>query len=252
MYSHINEEELVGYLYRTLTDARREVLDAHLQSCPECRSRLSSHEVKQRRIHNDLRREINGRKPSTSLRFSGIAPQLRPRVPLDGLWQPLFSSSLATVGVVLAILGVWRSLPPWPFSAPSSVSGPFPAVAGLLFGLALFGQFDWKLTRPPSTVVSALVAFLLWLGTAILGLQTMVVLRDLFLLAAKWVGVTDIAARPMSMLFLLVLVMLWITMTIGGGEYHRRRVGQMNSWRLFGVTIAIELSVIIAGYWIFA
>lgn len=37
----------------------------------------------------------------------------------------------------------------------------------------------------------------------------------------------------------------WLIVTIGGFEYHSKRLGRLESWRLFGWTIAIELILIV-------
>ena len=41
-----------------------------------------------------------------------------------------------------------------------------------------------------------------------------------------------------------VLAIVWIIVVLGGGEYHRKHVGQPGSWKLFGITIGAEVLVI--------
>jgi hypothetical protein len=48
--------------------------------------------------------------------------------------------------------------------------------------------------------------------------------------------------------FLLALVML--IFIIWSTEYHLKRVGKPESWRLFGWTIAVELSIILLNYFL--
>ena len=46
----------------------------------------------------------------------------------------------------------------------------------------------------------------------------------------------------------VVAALVWVV--IGGGEFHRRRVGQRSSWRLFGLTIAVEVVVLVLSLFI--
>jgi WD40 repeat protein len=40
MNAHLSEDQLIGYVYRTLADAQRETMDLHLGTRSECRARL--------------------------------------------------------------------------------------------------------------------------------------------------------------------------------------------------------------------
>jgi hypothetical protein len=46
----------------------------------------------------------------------------------------------------------------------------------------------------------------------------------------------------------LLLAILFLVVVIATTEYHRKRIGQRESWRLFGWTIASEVSIFILYY----
>ena len=49
----------------------------------------------------------------------------------------------------------------------------------------------------------------------------------------------------------IVLGLALMLVVIGTAEYHRTRVGRSESWRLFGVTIAVELAIVILHYFLY-
>jgi hypothetical protein len=104
MSTHLSEKQLVGYVHRTLTDARREAMDQHLAACPRCRARLSDHEALQRRIHYSMLADLRAVRPSPRMTFAAIAPRLRrPKmfVPLWGQSQRLLSGAAALAALIL-------------------------------------------------------------------------------------------------------------------------------------------------------
>ncbi len=54
MKNHLSNEQLIGYVHQTLTDAEREEIDRHLAECAQCRGILADHESVQRRIRYGL------------------------------------------------------------------------------------------------------------------------------------------------------------------------------------------------------
>jgi hypothetical protein len=46
----------------------------------------------------------------------------------------------------------------------------------------------------------------------------------------------------------LILALIFLVFIITTSEYHRKRVGQPASWRLFGWSIAVEASILILHY----
>jgi len=57
--------------------------------------------------------------------------------------------------------------------------------------------------------------------------------------------------RTVEMLSLILVFLMGLALllfVIGTAEYHRKRVGRPESWRLFGWTIAAELSILVLYY----
>lgn len=54
----------------------------------------------------------------------------------------------------------------------------------------------------------------------------------------------------LSTLTTLAMAIVCIVIIIGGGEYHYRNVGKPESWKLFGWTIAFELSILVLALFI--
>ncbi|HXV98555.1 MAG TPA: PQQ-binding-like beta-propeller repeat protein [Anaerolineae bacterium] len=76
MTVHLNEDQLINYIYQLLPDAEREALDLHLSACPSCRTSLADHEIWQRHIHHAIaaRRRVA---PSSRMNYAAIAPRLK-------------------------------------------------------------------------------------------------------------------------------------------------------------------------------
>ena len=94
------------------------------------------------------------------------------------------------------------------------------------------------------------LAFGLWAATAALGfLEIGVVLGISLRIYAHFWGDYwgGIALRNGAM---WVLAIVWLGLVIGGGEYHYKKWGQPESWRLFGRTIAAELSILVLAHFI--
>ena len=99
--------------------------------------------------------------------------------------------------------------------------------------------------QPKLGYLPGLVAIVLWLITFGLGLQTIYDLTQILMLLQIALGGSPDQARlsVTSLIFFLALFLL--IYLIWSTEYHIKRVGQPESWRLFGWTIAVELSIII-------
>ncbi len=74
---HLSDQELVGYIHHTLTDADREGLERHLAQCPDCRARLSDCEALRQNIQASLRTDLRSAQPSAQMTFAAIQPRLR-------------------------------------------------------------------------------------------------------------------------------------------------------------------------------
>lgn len=87
----------------------------------------------------------------------------------------------------------------------------------------------------------------LWALSAVLGLWVMAaVIQDMLprLFAALALG-ADLYQVVYNILALL-LGLVWIVVVVGGAEYHRTRVGLLDSWRLFGWTLGVEVALLLA------
>ncbi len=101
-------------------------------------------------------------------------------------------------------------------------------------------------------IPAAVVALALWVGTALVGLWEIVIVRDMlfriyaFLRPASGPYSTDYwVALSLGNWLVLFLSVLWLGFAIGTGEYHYKRVGQRASWRLFGWTVGIEVLILL-------
>ncbi len=250
MNDHLSDEQLIGYVHYTLSDAERETMDAHLKRCPDCRARMVEYEGIQRRIRYDLVADIRTVSPPSSMRFAAIAPRLERRAWREGMWGvpgqflPGATALAALAGMAVALISLFQSAG---FRVSSSTvlasQSALPFVACGCFAVAVMGNYKGDTIFQPRLILARVLAFVLWIGTAIVGLQAFAVVVDVVM----WLLFTRISPRaaPMGLWTLIPLGILWIAMVVGGGEYHYRNVGQPKSWRLFGWTIAIELLILV-------
>ena len=251
--NHLNPDELTGYVYRTLDDAQREKLDAHLSGCPSCRANLTQQEFRQRQISIGLSGLLNTVAPSPDMGFAAIAPRLQSPGASVKLWPQMAALAplaVALLGLFFAGLGLWRAMGDGAFSLsrPIQPMGTLPTLAGFCLALVSVQQFDHPFTLRPRWIVVWLVAAILWAGTAILGLLNLVVLRDLaFLLVIALDGI-HAQAGPVAIMAVMFGAMLYISLVIGGAEYHIQNIGQPGSWKLFSVTLLGQLFLLVLPY----
>ncbi len=77
MTNHLTDEQLIGYIHHTLTDAEREAIDRHLAECPTCRAHLAGNETLQRRIRNEFSADLRSSRSSSQMSFAAIAPRVK-------------------------------------------------------------------------------------------------------------------------------------------------------------------------------
>ncbi len=250
MNSHLTDEELIGNIHRTLTDAQREVMDRHLTACPQCRTRLSDHEAMQQRIRHSLLADMRGVQPSPAMSFAAITPRVkgdkyRTFRQLSGQLFPITAASAALIGLAIALVDLPESVirlfaKPEPASA-SSLS----ALACVLFSVATVGNYHERRFNQLRSSLYGLLAFIIWLGTAVVGLQVIAIVRE----ALSWL--VFLVSGKLQLAFalgnwaLIPLGLVWIAVVIGGAEYQYRRGGQRISWKLFAWIIAVELFILI-------
>ena len=100
----------------------------------------------------------------------------------------------------------------------------------------------------PRQIGLNVLAFVLWLLTVVLALQGIYVFKELFYLIYVALGGSVGQAErfvPVLVFFLALGALAFVILTT---EYHLKRVGRPESWRLFGWSIAVEVSLIILYY----
>jgi hypothetical protein len=250
MNNHLNDEQLIGYVHYTLTDAERETMDEHMKVCVDCRARMAKYEALQRRIRYSLSADIKAVSPSPAMSFAAIAPRLQRHRWRDGFRFPVgellpgAAALAALAGLTVALISLIQGLG-WSSSGDTatSPSNPLPVLACGFFAVTLMGNHSWRSLPPAPMMLSRALAFILWIGTAIIGLQVIVVILDLIL----WLSARGFSTN-IAVIGIWPLGIAWIALVVGGGEYHYRNVGQRRSWRLFGWTVVIQLLILVLPY----
>lgn len=94
----------------------------------------------------------------------------------------------------------------------------------------------------------AVAAVLLWLLTFGLGLQGIYTVSQLYALFLVWRGSSVDQASMSSFGLVFFIAFGFLIFIIASTEYHLKRIGKPESWRLFGWTLAVELSLIVLYY----
>lgn len=103
--------------------------------------------------------------------------------------------------------------------------------------------------RPqPRQWAPTLLAIVLWLVSFGLGLQAMYDLMQIISLIRVALGGNVADAQLSIPVLVFFLALLFLILIIWSTEYHLKRVGKPESWRLFGWTLAVELSIILLNY----
>ncbi len=97
-------------------------------------------------------------------------------------------------------------------------------------------------------IASSVIAVVLWLVTAILGLEAIYLIKEIFYLIYVSLGGSVARAELFAPVLIFFLALAYLVFIIGTTEYHRKRVDRPESWRLFGWTIATEVSLVILYY----
>lgn len=97
-------------------------------------------------------------------------------------------------------------------------------------------------------ILSIVIAIFLWLLTIVLGLEGINVFGKLVGLIVVSFGGDLRTVSAISPWLTFLLGIIFLVFFIVTTEYHRKRVGRPESWRLFGWSIAVEVSIIILYY----
>jgi len=248
---HVTPDGLTGYIYRTLDDGRREVIDAHLVECPTCRASLAKQEIRQRQVSNELGALLKFATPSPQMNFAAIAPRLQNQHIRQNIWLDkaiVVPTTLALAGLVFAVFGLRHAIGAQAFTSPAQPLGAFPPLACFFLTLASVEQFDRSHSLWSRRAITWAVALILWLGSAFIGLLDLIVLRDLASMAVIAVDGRNATAGPIAIMTVLLGAMLYIGFVIGGAEYHYKNIGLPGSWKLFSITLLGQLFILILPY----
>jgi hypothetical protein len=97
-------------------------------------------------------------------------------------------------------------------------------------------------------ITSSVLAIVLWLVSFGLGLEGIYVLTQIVSLIYVSLGGSVAATERFLLVLAFFLALGFLVFIIVSTEYHLKRVGKPESWRLFGWTIAVELSLLILYY----
>lgn len=90
----------------------------------------------------------------------------------------------------------------------------------------------------------------LWLVTFGLGLQGIYFLKEIYYLIYVSLGGSVERAERYALGLVFFLALVFLVFIVASTEYHLKRVGKPESWRLFAWTIAVELSILILYYFL--
>lgn len=97
-----------------------------------------------------------------------------------------------------------------------------------------------------------LLAVVLWAVTSALGFLEILTVREIvlgvythFAATGGFYGRDYWGGASLGIYTAIIMGVVCIGIIIGGGEYHLKNFGKPQSWRLFGWTIAAELSILI-------
>ncbi len=99
-------------------------------------------------------------------------------------------------------------------------------------------QANLKKTAP------LILAFALWVLSLALGLEAIYTCKELFYLVFVQLGGSLVTAERLVLLFVFFLGVVFLVFAIGTTEYHRKWAGQPQSWRVFGLSISVEISIL--------
>ena len=92
------------------------------------------------------------------------------------------------------------------------------------------------------------LAIMLWLASFALGLESIYDLKGIYILISMGLGAHLEEANAASLGLVYVLGLAFLIFIIVFTEYHFKHMGQPQSWRLFGWTLAVEASLIALYY----
>lgn len=251
MNDHLSDDERIAFIHRTLTDDQREGMDRHITDCTSCRALVGEQEAFQNHVRYSLLADLKAARAPDGMSFRTISPHLERRRSIPTVWQPLLfgaNSLMALTGLVIASLGSLGSIKEFLSGSTQISATSLPLVASFLFAVPVLGNYLESRVVKPRMILSTILSFILWIGTAIVGLQNIIDIREIFVVGFTRLGGYFHVAYNLSYFVVFISALLWIVLVIGGGEYHYKWVGQGRSWKLFAWTIAGQLSILILSH----
>lgn len=83
----------------------------------------------------------------------------------------------------------------------------------------------------------------LWAVSVVLGMQAMYASMELYLLVVATFGL--VTAQQLYTFFVCLAGLTLVGVLLGTAEYHRTRVDQPQSWRLFACVLGAELAIVL-------
>jgi hypothetical protein len=105
------------------------------------------------------------------------------------------------------------------------------------------------LIEEPGKKVATAGAVVLWLITAALSIMCLMAVRAMILRTLARFGLETLLLIG-NYAAVFPMIVFCIAVIIGGFEYHFRRAGQAESWRIFAKTLAIELGILLLALFI--
>lgn len=252
MTKHLTQNDFSGYIHQTLDDAHREMMDMHLLDCQICRANLSEQEFRQRKISNDLGAVLKAARPSGQMNFASISAQIGSNHRRLNFWPrftTLVPATLALMGLSFAVLGLWQVIEIRTTQSITSQSlGALPTLACFFLMLASVDQIDRTPLNQARYFVTWALALILWLGSILIGLLNLIVIRDLAIMSVITFGGSPTDAAPIAIISVMLGALILIGIIFGSGEFHYRNIGQPASWKLFTITIMGQLLLLIIPY----
>lgn len=97
-------------------------------------------------------------------------------------------------------------------------------------------------------LLTSLLTFVLWLVTFALGLECINTLKNIYIYVLVRLGQTSQQAELLAPAVVFFVGFAFMVFVIWSTEYHIKKLGERQSWRLFGWTVAVELSIEILYY----
>jgi hypothetical protein len=94
-------------------------------------------------------------------------------------------------------------------------------------------------------ILTALLTFVLWLGTSIYGLVIIYFTRQTAVRVYNAFALDPIAGDLIGSAVLFIMGIAWLGYVIGTGEYHMKHVREPGSWAIIATGIGVELMLLI-------